>query len=103
MIVSGVPERTPHHAAEILETALDILLQMDHLKNPETGLPLNIQIGKLIILYYFNSVCFNHRLLKGVHTGSVVSGVIGSKLPKYCLFGETVRVAFRMKLTGEVN
>jgi hypothetical protein len=68
MIVSGVPERTPNHAAEILETALDILLQMDQLKNPETGLPLNIQIGKLIIsiLYYFNNICFIHCVYSSV-------------------------------------
>ena len=37
----------------------------------------------------------------GIHTGSVVAGVVGTKIPHYSGFGETVEMATIMECSGE--
>uniref|UniRef100_A0AAY5EF48 Guanylate cyclase n=1 Tax=Electrophorus electricus TaxID=8005 RepID=A0AAY5EF48_ELEEL len=82
MVVSGLPRRTGNrHAVEICLMALDILefmgtFQLRHLP----GIPLWIRIG--------------------VHSGPCAAGVVGNKMPRYCLFGDTVNTASRMESTG---
>lgn len=82
MVVSGLPTRNDIlHAREIARMSLTLL-------NAVMSFTIRHRPGEQL------------KLRIGVHSGPCVAGVVGLKMPRYCLFGDTVNTASRMESTG---
>jgi class 3 adenylate cyclase len=76
LCVCGMPESHPAHTRQVVGAAIDILKYLEERNR-------------------HHSICWTLRI--GIHTGSLVGGVVGVKKYIYDIFGDTVNTASRME------
>ncbi|XP_071371991.1 guanylate cyclase soluble subunit alpha-2 [Centroberyx affinis] len=75
-VAGGLHKKIDSHAKPIAHMALKMMELSEEVLTPD-GRPIKLRIG--------------------IHTGSVLAGVVGVKMPRYCLFGNNVTLASKFE------
>ncbi|XP_003977131.1 guanylate cyclase soluble subunit alpha-2 isoform X1 [Takifugu rubripes] len=75
-VAGGLHKKVESHAKPIAHMALKMMELSEEVLTPD-GKPIKLRIG--------------------IHTGSVLAGVVGVKMPRYCLFGNNVTLASKFE------
>lgn len=86
LCVTGLPVSKPTHAEDMLNAAFEIRDYMEKRKGEQTA-----------------KGSFSFQIRLGIHTGSIVAGIVGLKKYAYDIWGDTVNFAARMEQNSEAG